>query len=100
MTTAIRVPHPFAGTDERAAFVEALRDFCARECGSRAQRDALTGEDHLDTHSQPLYEKLAELGWVGCGIAEEYGGAGGQITDVCLMLEETARGMLPIYGVG
>ena len=100
MTTAIRQPHPFAGTDERAAFVEALRDFCARECGTRAQRDALTGEDHLDTHSRPLYEKLADLGWIGCGIPEEYGGAGGSITDVCLMLEETARGMLPIYGVG
>ncbi|MHB8690492.1 MAG: acyl-CoA dehydrogenase family protein [Solirubrobacteraceae bacterium] len=100
MTTAILEPHPFAGTDERAAFVEALRDFCARECGTRAQRDALTGEDHLDTHSQPLYEKLADLGWIGCGIPEEYGGAGGSITDVCLMLEETARGMLPIYGVG
>jgi alkylation response protein AidB-like acyl-CoA dehydrogenase len=100
MTTAIIEPHPFAGTDERAAFVEALRDFCARECGTRAQRDALAGEDHLDTHSQPLYEKLAELGWIGCGIPEEYGGAGGSITDVCLMLEETARGMLPIYGVG
>jgi isovaleryl-CoA dehydrogenase len=92
--------HAAADTDERAAFVDAIRDFCARECGTRAQRDALTGDDHLDTHSQPLYEKLAELGWVGCGLPEEYGGAGGNTTDVCLMLEETHRGLLPIYGIG
>jgi isovaleryl-CoA dehydrogenase len=92
--------NPAADTDERAAFVEAIRDFCSRECGSRAQRDALTGADHLDTHSQPLYEKLAELGWIGCGLPEEYGGAGGGVTDVCLLLEETQRGLLPIYGIG
>jgi isovaleryl-CoA dehydrogenase len=97
--TAPSRPHPFADTDERAAFVEALRDFAQRECGTREQRDRLT--DHGKTaHHQPLYQKLADLGWVGCGIAEEYGGAGGTITDVCLMLEETERGMLPIYGVG
>ena len=92
--------NPAADTDERAAFVEAIRDFCQRECGTRAQRDALAGDDHLDTHNQPLYEKLAELGWIGCGIPEEYGGAGGTMTDVCLLLQETRRGMLPIFGIG
>jgi alkylation response protein AidB-like acyl-CoA dehydrogenase len=99
VTSAIAM-NPAADTDERAAFVGAIRDFCQRECGTRAQRDALTGSDHLDTHSQPLYERLAELGWIGCGFPEEYGGAGGSTTDVCLMLEETHRGLLPIYGIG
>ena len=101
MAVAQSMPmNPAADTYERAAFVEAIRDFCARECGSRAQRDALTGADHLDTHSQPLYEKLAEVGWIGCGLPEEYGGAGGSVTDVCLLLEETHRGLLPIQGIG
>jgi len=31
-------------TDEQRAFVEAIRDFAKRECGTREQRDALT--DH------------------------------------------------------
>jgi alkylation response protein AidB-like acyl-CoA dehydrogenase len=96
---ADRCAHPAATSDERAAFVEALRDFAARECGTRAQRDALTDNDH-DTHSQSVYQQLAELGWIGCCFPEQYGGAGGTITDACLMLEETARGMVPIYGVG
>ena len=101
MATAVHTPmHPAADTDERVAFVEAIRDFCARECGTRAQRDALTGPDHLDTHNQPLYARLAELGWIGCGLPEEYGGAGGTTIDVCLMLQETHRGLLPIYGIG
>jgi alkylation response protein AidB-like acyl-CoA dehydrogenase len=99
-TAQLIAMNPAADTYERVAFVEAIRDFCARECGTRAQRDALTGSDHLDTHSQSLYVKLADLGWIGCGLPEEFGGAGGTTTDVCLMLEETHRGMLPIYGVG
>jgi alkylation response protein AidB-like acyl-CoA dehydrogenase len=96
---AERSAHPAALSDERAAFVDALRDFAARESGTRAQRDALTDNDR-DTHSQSVYQKLADLGWIGCCFPEEYGGAGGALTDACLMLEETARGMVPIYGVG
>jgi alkylation response protein AidB-like acyl-CoA dehydrogenase len=86
-------------TDERTAFVDALRDFAQRECGTREQRDRLTDND-THTHNQEIYERLAELGWIGCGLPDAYGGGGGTLTDVCLMLEETARGMLPIYGVG
>ena len=29
-------------SDEQRAFVEAIRDFARRECGTREQRDALT----------------------------------------------------------
>jgi alkylation response protein AidB-like acyl-CoA dehydrogenase len=98
-TTAPSGAHPFADTDERAAFVEAIRDFAQRECGTREQRDRLTDHDST-THNQGMYDKLADLGWVGCGIAEEHGGGGGTIVDMCLLLEETQRGMLPIYGLG
>ena len=85
-------------TDEQRAFVESIRDFAARECGTREQRDALT--DHgRDPHNREIYERVAELGWIGVSIAEEYGGGGGGAVDMCLMLEETARGLLPIQFV-
>ena len=44
---------------------------------------------------------MAELGWCGLQIPEEYGGSGGSFLDATLFLEETARGQIPIgaYGV-
>ena len=86
-------------TDEQRAFVEAIRDFARREVGTREQRDALT--DHgREPHNQQIYEQVAELGWLGVTIPELYGGTGGGAVDMCLMLEETTRGMIPIGFVG
>ena len=63
-------------TDEQLAFVEAIRDFARRECGTREQRDALTHHGE-EPHSPEIYARIAELGWLGVAIPEAYGGAGG-----------------------
>ena len=94
-TVATAEPHM---TDERRMFVEALRDFAARECGTREQYDALTDGDQ-DTHNQELYEKLAELGYLGIGLPEEVGGGGGTIVDSCLLMEELFYAKLPVFGI-
>jgi isovaleryl-CoA dehydrogenase len=86
-------------SDEQRAFVESIRDFASRECGTREQRDALTDHGH-EPHNQEIYERVAELGWVGVAVPEAYGGAGGGAVDMCLMLEETSRGLIPIQFVG
>jgi isovaleryl-CoA dehydrogenase len=82
-------------TDEQRAFVEAIRDFAQRECGTREQRDALTDHGN-DPHNQELYERIAALGWLGASIPERYGGSGGGAVDMCLLCEEFARGMIPM----
>jgi isovaleryl-CoA dehydrogenase len=82
-------------TDEQEAFVEAIRDFARRECGTREQRDALT-EGGREPHNQELYSRIASLGWLGVAIPEEYGGAGGSAVDMCLLCEEFARGLIPM----
>jgi alkylation response protein AidB-like acyl-CoA dehydrogenase len=84
-------------TDERQTFVEAIRDFAQRELGTREQRAAAT-DDYKEAHSAEMYSRLAELGWLGASISEEYGGSGGSIVDACLFLEETSRGMVPMAG--
>ena len=86
-------------TDERRAFVDAIRDFCRRECGTREQRERLTGGGE-HAHSQELYEKLAELGWLGVAVPEEYGGSGAGTIDMCLLLDELAYGRAPVAGIG
>jgi len=84
-------------TPEQADFVAAVRDFAKRECGTREQRDALTGNGR-DPHNAELYARLAELGWLGACLPKEYGGAGGKLSDACLFLEETSYGMVPAGG--
>jgi isovaleryl-CoA dehydrogenase len=80
-------------TDERRAFVEAIRDFCSRETATREQR----GDE---PHDDGIYRRLAELGWIGVSIPEEFGGSGGGLVDMCLLLDETAYGMAPVAGIG
>jgi isovaleryl-CoA dehydrogenase len=82
-------------TDEQRAFVEAIRDFARRECGTREQRDALT-ENGREPHNATIYAQIASLGWLGVAIPEQYGGAGGSAVDMCLLCEEFARGLIPM----
>ncbi|MDH6679055.1 isovaleryl-CoA dehydrogenase [Rhodococcus sp. LBL1] len=86
-------------TPEQHDFAQAVAAFCRRECGTREQRDALTGRGE-NSHNQALYLKMAALGWLGITVPEEYGGSGGTAVDMCILLEECARGMAPIGGIG
>jgi isovaleryl-CoA dehydrogenase len=82
-------------TDEQRAFVESIRDFARRECGTREQRDALTDNGH-EPHNAEIYAQIASLGWLGVAIPEPYGGTGGGAVDLCLLCEEFARGLIPM----
>ncbi|NBM19630.1 acyl-CoA dehydrogenase family protein [Streptomyces sp. GC420] len=84
-------------TPEQSDFVAAVRDFAKRECGTREQRDTLTGGGR-EPHNPELYGRLADLGWLGVCLPQEYGGAGGGLADACVFLEETSYGMIPAGG--
>ena len=90
---------PIGLTDEQRDFQEAIRSFAKRELGTQEQREKATNH-YEELHNQELYEKLAELGWLGVGIDEEYGGSGGGMVDQCIFLEETMRGLVPLAGYG
>jgi isovaleryl-CoA dehydrogenase len=87
----------FSLTDEQADFVDAIRRFCDHECGTRDQRERLT-DGYREHHNAAIYEQMAELGWLGVTIPEEYGGSGGGMLDACLFMEETSRALAPIGG--
>ena len=91
---AIAPPTPTADlglTNEQRDFVQAIRDFAGRE------KFDIPPEDH---HSDEAAARLAELGWYGLQIAEEYGGSGGSFLDATLFLEEFTRGQIPVAGYG
>ncbi|MFF0815688.1 acyl-CoA dehydrogenase family protein [Rhodococcus sp. NPDC003318] len=86
-------------TTEQTAFARAVADFCKREAGTREKRDHLT-QHGTHTHSEEVYAKMADLGWLGLTVPEEYGGSDATMVDMCILLEETARGMAPIGAIG
>jgi alkylation response protein AidB-like acyl-CoA dehydrogenase len=75
--------------------VATIREFGARECGTREKRLALTngGTTH---HNAAISRKLADLGFLGLSIPEQYGGAGGGLFDACLLVEELAYNQIPV----
>ncbi|WP_024796179.1 acyl-CoA dehydrogenase family protein [Tomitella biformata] len=89
----------FDFTPEQADFAKAVADFCQREAGTRGQRDELTDRGGQN-HNDGLYRKMAQLGWLGLSTPAEYGGADGSMVDLCILLEESAKGMAPIGGIG
>jgi isovaleryl-CoA dehydrogenase len=81
-------------SDEQRHFVESIRDFCARECTPEKLAELTDG--FKDPHNHDMAGKMAELGWYGLCIPEEYGGSDGSFLDASLFLEETTRGQAPI----
>lgn len=82
---------------EQRDLQEAIRRFCKEET-ARRQGLHLPADAEQRLHDRELYTRLADIGWVGVAIPESYGGGGGGLTDLCIVLEETARGRLPLDG--
>ena len=71
---------------------ESARDFVRGAC----PRDALVNLDKDPASiGKSLWPKIAELGWMGMAIPEEYGGTGNSLTDVAVLYEELGTGPVP-----
>lgn len=86
-------------SDEQRSLVATVREFAARECGSREQRLALTDGGRSHTNLE-IARKMADLGFLGLSIPEEYGGSGGGLFDACLFLEELTYNRIPLGSFG
>jgi alkylation response protein AidB-like acyl-CoA dehydrogenase len=51
--------------------------------------------DHETAHDAALYKHMADLGWMGIAIPEEYGGQGMTYVDLGVLMEEMGRALLP-----
>ena len=88
-------------TAEQRSFTREVRAFCAKECGTPAQRDALT-QGGTDANSPELLRRFGDLGWLGISLPAQDGGVGGSFVDECLFIEEASRGqaMVDAYCTG
>ncbi len=83
-------------TDEQFAARELVRDWARNTTsgpgGTTAIREVEQGKADA---WRPVFGRLADLGLFGVAISEESGGAGGSIEDLCAMVEETAKVLVP-----
>lgn len=70
----------------------AARSFLETECPWTVVRDI---HDSDSGYSPEMWRKMAELGWTGLFVPEQYGGAGGSFMDLIVLLEEMGRALLP-----
>lgn len=73
-------------TEEQRELGSAVREFCRRGVGTREQRDKLT-DGGRQSHSPDVNRWIAEIGRAAINVPEEYGGAGGNHVDLCVLLE-------------
>jgi acyl-CoA dehydrogenase len=89
----------FALTEEQEAFRKTVRDWVEREC---PKEKALELERQEFDYPQPLYDRMSAAGFHGVGVAEEYGGSGGDVVDQCILIRELSRtmgGIAWIWGI-
>jgi 3-oxochol-4-en-24-oyl-CoA dehydrogenase len=83
-------------TDEQFAARELVRDWARNSPsgpgGTAAIRDIERG--NADAW-RPVFSSLAELGLFGVAVPEACGGAGGSIEDLCAVVEEAAKALVP-----
>jgi alkylation response protein AidB-like acyl-CoA dehydrogenase len=82
----------FGLTEEQQILSKVARLFLEERAPMSRVRDIMESPDGF---GQDLWSGMAELGWPGLTIAEEYGGAGLGWVDLAVLLEETGRGLLP-----
>lgn len=80
--------------EEQEAILEAVRDFVDNEIIPVAN-----DLEHADEYPQAIVDGLKEMGVFGLMIPEEYGGLGESLLTYALVVEEIARGWMPVSGV-
>jgi len=79
-------------TDEQFAARELVRSWAASVGAHAAVREIEQGTPDA---WRPAYDGLAELGLFGVAVSEDAGGAGGSVQDLCAMVDEAARALIP-----
>ncbi len=81
-----------AFTEEQEMLRKAAFDFLTKECPKSKVREL---EEDEKGYSPQMWKMMADLGWIGLVIPEEYGGMGGSFQDLTIILEEMGRNILP-----
>ncbi len=76
----------FEFTEEQKMFQKTIRDFADKEMAPLVDEAEAKEEFPIN-----LYRKMGELGFLGIGLPEKYGGAGMGLTGECIFKDEMSR---------
>jgi alkylation response protein AidB-like acyl-CoA dehydrogenase len=86
-------------TEEQEILQRTAREFVQSRSSFKRLR-ALRDDAGGTGFSPDLWTEMAQLGWLGIVVPEQYGGAGLGWTDLMIVLEELGRGLMPEPTVG
>jgi alkylation response protein AidB-like acyl-CoA dehydrogenase len=79
-------------SEEQELLQGSARDFLQQECPIRLVRAMEEDEKGYDPN---LWRQMADLGWFGLVLPEQYGGSDGTMMDLVVLLEEFGRSLVP-----
>jgi alkylation response protein AidB-like acyl-CoA dehydrogenase len=79
-------------TDEQQAIKSTAHDFLASRFKSERLREIAASDDGADPDG---WREMAELGWTGLAVPEEWGGQGLGIVDLAVLFEEMGYALAP-----
>jgi hypothetical protein len=83
----------FDFSDDQKQLRDQTRKFLSEKCPPKAVRAVLDGKAAYD---KELWKGLAEMGFLGVAIPEEFGGAGAGHLELCVIAEEMGRALAPV----
>jgi alkylation response protein AidB-like acyl-CoA dehydrogenase len=83
----------FEFSDDQKQLKDQARRFLEAKCSPAAVRAILEGPEPFD---RDLWKGLAEMGFLGVVIPEEYGGLGAGYLELCVVAEELGRVIAPV----
>ena len=83
----------FDFSDDQKQLRDEARKFLSGKCPPSAVRAVLDGKTPYD---KDLWKGLAEMGFLGVAIPEEFGGAGAGHLELCVIVEEIGRALAPV----
>ncbi len=88
----MRAGADFSFTEEQLMLRDSVRRFVREQVPEEYARKC----DQEKIAPLDTFDKIAEMGWLGIGIPEEYGGAGLGFTELGIVLEELSYGLLEL----
>ena len=83
----------FDFSDDLKQLRDQARRFLSEQCPPAVVRRSLDGEE---PYAAPLWKEIANMGWIGAAIPEQYGGAGLGYEGLCVLAEEIGRAVAPV----
>ena len=78
--------------EEQEMLRKSAREFLSKECPKKLVRELDESDSGL---SRDLWKKMAGLGWMGLPFPEKFGGNGGTLLDLIVLLDEMGYNIVP-----